>query len=103
MVYRKYQGHSEDWHRKVAEMVKANWTLQEIASQLKVHVDTVRLSVQRYMHLLREEVTPICFGHKNEAYLTEEEMLEGYKPPKYSDLSIDEKLIYDYNGKEKKK
>ena len=103
MVYKKYQGHSEDWHRKVAEMVKANWTLQEIATQLKVHVDTVRLSVQKYMYLLREEVTPICFGYKNEAYLTEEEMLEGYKPPKYSDLSIDEQLIYDYNGKEKKK
>ena len=103
MVYKKYQGHSEDWHRKVAEMLKANWTLQEIATQLKVHVDTVRLSVQKYMYLLREEVTPICFGHKNEAYLTEEEMLEGYKPPTSSDLSIDEKLIYDYNGKEKKK
>lgn len=101
MAYRKYQGHSEDWHRKVVEMVKANWTLQEIATQLKVHLDIVRLSVQKYMYLLCDDVPGICFGHKNEAYLTEEEMLEGYIPPKYSDLSIDEKIIYD--GKEKKK
>lgn len=103
MVYRKYQGHSEDWHRKVAEMVKANWTLDEIASQLKVHVDTIRLSVQKYMYLLREEVTPICFGYKNEAYLTEEEMLEGYQVPTYKELSIDEQIIYDYESEKKKK
>ncbi len=102
MVYKKYQGHSEDWHRKVAEMVKANWTLDQIALQLKVHVDTVRLSVQKYMHLLREEVTPICFGYKNEAYLTEEEMLEGYQVPTYKELSIDEKIIYDYESEKKK-
>jgi len=102
-MYRKYQGHSEDWHRKVAEMVKANWTLQEIAKQLNVHVDTVRLSVQKYIHLLKEEVTPVCFGYKNEAYFTEEQMLEGYKPPKYKELSIDEQIIYDYESENKKK
>lgn len=35
----------------------------------------------------------IYFGHKNESYFTEDEMLEGFKCS-YSDLSKSEKTIY---------
>lgn len=100
----KYNGpkrEHENWHRKVAEFIKAGWTIERIAEQLEVSPSTVRTSVQRNLNLLMEDSIPICFGYKNEAYLTEEEMLEGYKLPKYSDLSETEKQLYD--GKKEKR
>ena len=41
-----------------------------------------------------KDVTFAYFGCKDESYLTEEEMIKGYVPPKYSELSIAEKEIY---------
>ena len=41
-----------------------------------------------------KEVTFAYFGYKDEAYLTEEEMIKGYVTPKYSELSVAEKEIY---------
>ena len=40
------------------------------------------------------EATSLDLGYKNESYLTEEEMIQGYVAPKYSELSIAEKEIY---------
>ena len=41
-----------------------------------------------------KDVTFAYFGYKDESYLTEKEMIQGYVPPKYSELSIAEKEIY---------
>lgn len=38
--------------------------------------------------------TKIHFGHKDESYFTEDEMLEGFSC-NYKDLSVDEKIIFD--------
>lgn len=46
---------------------------------------------------LRLQATKIHFGNKNQEYFTEEEMIEGYIPPTYDQLSPEEKEIYD-NG-----
>lgn len=91
-----------NWHRKVVELVKAGYTIEKIAELLDVTPNTVRLSIQRNMYLLSEDVPGIHFGYKNEAYLTEEEMLNGYKPPKYSDLSETEKQLYDEQEEKKR-
>jgi|LauGreDrversion4_2_1035121.scaffolds.fasta_scaffold691238_2 hypothetical protein len=45
---------------------------------------------------LKLEKSKICFGHKDEAYFTEEQALFGYKPPKYEELSEMEQRLYDY-------
>ncbi len=39
----------------------------------------------------------ICFGHKSEAYFTEEEMINGFVW-KHEDLSKEEKLLYINTG-----
>ena len=39
-------------------------------------------------------LAPVCFGFKNEAYFTEEEMLNGHNYI-FEDLSISEKQIYN--------
>lgn len=49
---------------------------------------------------LRQQATRICFGVKNEEYFTEEEMITGYVTPSYSELSPEEKKLYDYNDEE---
>ena len=92
----------DNWHRKVVELVKAGYSIEKIAELLSVTPNTVRLSIQRNMYLLSDNVPGICFGYKNEAYLTEEEMLDGYKAPKYSDLSNIEKQVYDEQEEKKK-
>lgn len=86
---------SKHWHIKVAELIIANRTMDEIAKYLNVNVSIVRKSVRDYSYLTIKKISPVCFGYKNTAYFTEEEMLDGYKPPKYSDLSETEKQIYD--------
>ena len=52
-----------------------------------------------YNHRIRktkveEQVVNVDLGYKNESYLTEEEMINGYVAPKYSELSIAEKEIW---------
>jgi hypothetical protein len=46
---------------------------------------------------LKQQATKISFGVKNEEYCTEEEMITGYVIPSYSELSLEEKKLYDYN------
>ena len=38
-------------------------------------------------------ITKIEFGHKNQPYFTEKELLKGYSPPKISELSKEEKRL----------
>jgi hypothetical protein len=49
---------------------------------------------------LRQQATRISFGVKNEEYCTEEEMITGYVTPSYSELSPEEKKLYDYDDEE---
>ena len=44
---------------------------------------------------IRVQACKIHFGYKNQAYYTEEEMINGYVVPKYEELSPKEKEIYD--------
>ena len=57
------------------------------------------VDAQIYNHRIRktqseEKVVTVDLGYKNESYLTEEEMINGYVAPKYSELSIEEKEIW---------
>jgi hypothetical protein len=57
------------------------------------------VDAQIYNHRIRktkveEKVVTVDLGYKNESYLTEEEMINGYIVPKYSELSIAEKEIW---------
>ena len=49
---------------------------------------------KRKKQVFTKDVTFAYFGYKDEAYLTEKEMIQGYKAPKYSELSVAEKEIY---------
>lgn len=42
-----------------------------------------------------EKKTETIFGEKTESYFTENELIEGYKPPLYKDLSEVEKIIFN--------
>ena len=42
-----------------------------------------------------KNITPIHYGYKSEQYSTEEEMIRGYIPPTYEELSESEKAIYN--------
>lgn len=50
----------------------------------------LQLEKERFINL-----QSVCFGHKNQQYYTEEEMIIGYVIPKYEELSPEEKEIYD--------
>ena len=45
----------------------------------------------------QEKIISIALGYKNEAYNTEEEMLNGYVAPSYEELSEIEKEMYNAN------
>lgn len=88
---------SIDWHMKVAKLYCLKWTMKEIAVHLRVDIEVVIYSIAVYSETTRwytDSVVGIQFGSKKEAYQTEKEMLKGYKPPKYSELSKEEKAIY---------
>lgn len=51
-------------------------------------------SAQRAIAYERSFVNGVSFGSKNQAYMTEEEMINGYQPPSYSELSKEEKKIW---------
>lgn len=57
------------------------------------------------IQLERERLKDLKFhrlqlGTKDEEYCTEEEMITGYVIPSYSELSLEEKKLYDYNDEE---
>lgn len=51
-------------------------------------------SAKRAIAYERSFVNGIDFGYKNQPYMTEEEMINGYHPPSYNELSKEEKEIW---------
>jgi Fe-S cluster biosynthesis and repair protein YggX len=80
-----------DVQRRIYNLISRGKTLYQIIKLEKVSVSS--------LHLLFEEIQkPVSrgkIGHRNEAYHTEDEMINGYITPTYEDLSENEKLIYN--------
>lgn len=76
---------------RIYNLISRGKTLYQIIKLEKVSVSS--------LHLLFKEVQkPVSrgkIGHRNEAYHTEEFMLNGYQIPTYNELSESEKLIYN--------
>ena len=51
-------------------------------------------SAQRAIAYERSFVNGVSFGSKTQAYMTEEEMINGYQTPSYNELSKEEKKIW---------
>jgi predicted DNA-binding protein YlxM (UPF0122 family) len=87
---------SIDWHMKVAKMYNLKWSMQEISDYFRVDMETVHHSITVHSEITGwyDDAVGIHFGSKKEAYQTEKEMLKGYRPPKYSQLSKEERAIY---------
>ena len=88
---------SIDWHMKVARLYCLKWTMKEIAAHLRVDIEVVTYSIAVYSEITgwyTDSVVGVQFGNKQEAYQTEKEAIKGYKPPKYSELSKEERAIY---------
>lgn len=82
---------------KVARLYSLKWTVNDIAAHLRVDIELVKYSIAVHSKITgwyTEGIIGVQFGSKQEAYQTEKEMLKGYKPPKYSELSEEEKAIY---------
>ena len=58
-------------------------------------VDAEIYNHRRSKNKVKEKVVTVDLGYKNESYLTEEEMIKGYVAPKYSELSVAEKEIWN--------
>jgi hypothetical protein len=70
----------------------------KIYSILQVRNYPATICPKAQIQLEREKeksITPIHYGYKSEQYSTEEEMIRGYIPPTYEELSESEKLIYN--------
>ena len=63
-------------------------------NKILASVDAEIYNHRRSKNKVQEKVVTVDLGYKNESYLTEEEMIKGYVPPKYSELSVAEKEIY---------
>ena len=77
--------------RRIYNLISRGKTLYQIIKLEKVSVSS--------LHLLFDEIQkPISrgkFGFRNEAYHTEEYMINGYQIPTYNELSESEKVIYN--------
>jgi len=51
-------------------------------------------SAKKAIDYERSFVNGVSFGNKNQAYMTEEEMINGYQAPSYNELSKEEKKIW---------
>ena len=51
-------------------------------------------SAQRAIAYERSFANGVSFGNKNQTYMTEEEMINGYQAPSYNELSKEEKKIW---------
>jgi hypothetical protein len=77
------------------ESVVINYIILQRQNRLKEYYSReskIQLERERQKELDKKK---IYFGHKNESYFTEDEMLEGFKCS-YEDLSESEKYIYNY-------
>ena len=80
-----------DVQRRIYNLISRGKSLYQIIKLEKVSVSS--------LHLLFEEIQkPVSrgkIGYRNEAYWTENEMINGYIAPTYEELSESEKLIYN--------
>jgi hypothetical protein len=70
-------------------MLEAGWIQLDIAKHLNVPVAVVGHAIATYEG--KKYITSLYFGHKNEAYNTED---YEYQAPTFDELSDDEQYIY---------
>ena len=80
-----------DVQSRIYNLISRGKTLYQIIKLEKVSVSS--------LHLLFNEIQkPVSrgkLGHRNEAYHTEEFMINGYQVPTFDELSESEKVIYN--------
>ena len=80
-----------DVQRRIYNLISRGKTLYQIIKLEKVSVSS--------LHLLFDEIQkPVSrgkIGYRNEAYHTEEYMINGYIAPTYDELSESEKIIFN--------
>jgi hypothetical protein len=80
-----------DVQNRIYNLISRGKTLYQIIKLEKVSVSS--------LHLLFNEIQkPVSrgkIGYRDEAYWSEEEMINGYQIPTYNELSESEKLIYN--------
>ena len=76
---------------RIYNLISRGKTLYQIIKLEKVSVSS--------LHLLFDEIQkPVSrgkIGHRDDAYWTEDEMINGFRIPTYNELSESEKLIYN--------
>lgn len=92
----------QTWHKKVSEMIQAGCKPKQVAAILKkTTLEEVEQSIMVYSQITRWYDNclfdnTISFGHKNEPYMTEQEMLRTQPPTyNYKSLSDEERRIYN--------
>lgn len=97
-----FMSRDQTWHKKVSEMIQAGCKPKQVASILKnTTLDEVEQSILVYSNITRWYDNSlfdntIYFGHKNEPYMTEKEMLCTKTPAyNYKTLSDEERRIYN--------
>lgn len=77
--------------RRIYNLISRGFTIYQIIKLEKVSVSS--------LHLLFDEIQkPVSrgkIGYRNEAYWTEEFMINGYIQPLFEDLSLEEQKIYN--------
>jgi len=77
--------------KRICDLILRGKSLYQIIKLEKVSVSS--------LHLLFKEVQkPVSrgkIGYRNEAYWSEEEMINGYQQPVFEDLSLEEQKIYN--------
>jgi hypothetical protein len=80
-----------DVQNRIYNLISRGKTLYQIIKLEKVSVSS--------LHLLFNEIQkPVSrgkIGYRNEAYWSEEEMINGYQQPVFEDLSLEEQKIYN--------
>lgn len=80
-----------DVHNRIYNLISRGKTLYQIIKLEKVSVSS--------LHLLFNEIQkPVSrgkIGYRNEAYYTEDYMINGYQIPTYNELSESEKIMFN--------
>lgn len=78
-----------EFKSKVNNFLTAGWSLEEIADHLSICKKTLfNYYGMKYTYKV------ITIGYKDDTYMNEEEMIQGYQAPTFEELSNDEKTIY---------
>lgn len=82
---------SHEERSKVFDLINRGFGVYAIIKQVDVSISSLTLLFSD----IAKPVSKLKLGYKNEAYCTEEEMIQGYKVPTYDELSESEKNIYN--------